>query len=89
MDREDVLQTMQRTARGSHGSWNCPLVHTDHGQQQCCKNEDNDSNEVSGDVTTPTLLLEANEGLLYHNNSQKDDLGNTNFKNNHLSVLNS
>ncbi len=81
MSRKDVLQAMQRTADGSHGSWNCPLDQTDYHQQQqqqqqqqCRENKDDDDG-ISGDVITPpTLHVEANEGgLLFGNNSQMGD----------------
>ncbi len=81
MSREDVLQAMQRTAYGNRGSWNCPLIHTDHRQQQCRKNEDDDSSGVSGVVSAPTLLPEANRELLFVNNSPRDGLRCINFSN--------
>ncbi len=69
MGRKDVLQAMQKTAHGSHGSWNCPFSQTDyhHQQSQQCRNtEDNDGG---------TLYVEANEGggLLFRNNFEMAD----------------
>ncbi len=72
----DILEAMQRTAHGSHGSWNCPLDQTDyHQQQQQCRKDKDDDGGTSGDVSTPpTLHVEANEGgLLFGNNSQMSD----------------
>ncbi len=82
MSRDDVLHSMQRTAHGDHGSWNCPLTHTDHGQQQCRKNKDDDSSGVSGVIIAPTLPPEANRGLMFANNSPRDGLRCINFSNN-------